>query len=128
MQENFKGDSKVKIKGPAPEKILAVLFYGIAILQILTGIPLALSLVPPNFVFGFRISSTLKNEAAWYEANQIFGIALILGQIIILIITLLILSKKRNFKDISIYKVGIGLNITVLIIAALLTLILAKNI
>lgn len=127
MQESFKGDSKVKIKGPAPEKILAVLFYCIAILQILTGIPLALRLVPPNFVFGFRISSTLKNEAAWYEANQIFGATLTISQAIILITILLFLNSRQNFKA-SIYKFGIALNVSAFVIAVLLTFILVKNV
>ncbi|MBX7157451.1 MAG: SdpI family protein [Verrucomicrobiae bacterium] len=118
----------MKLKGPTPEKILPAIFYGVAIIQILAGIPLALSVVPQNSIYGFRTRSTLANETIWYEMNQIFGIALVLGQIIILIATLLILSKKRNLKEISIYKVGIGLNIIVLIVAALLTFILANNI
>ncbi len=44
------------------------------VLFILIGLPLALGLIPPNDLYGIRISSTLASAESWYRANLWAGI------------------------------------------------------
>jgi uncharacterized membrane protein len=45
----------------------------------LLGIPLALQLVPPNRLYGFRNRKTLSRPDIWYPANGFAGYALMLA-------------------------------------------------
>ncbi len=39
----------------------------------MASIPLILSVVPPNRVYGFRTRQTLKNRELWFRANRFAG-------------------------------------------------------
>ncbi len=47
-------------------------FYPSAIFCLLS-LPLVLSLVPPNRLYGIRTPKTLANEQVWYRANRFGG-------------------------------------------------------
>ena len=46
---------------------------------ILFGVPLILRIVPPNHIYGFRMSKTLSDEGVWYAANYVAGWDLVLA-------------------------------------------------
>ena len=49
---------------------------------ILVSIPLILSLIPRNHIYGFRVREAMASDAAWYPANRIGGIALVCASLI----------------------------------------------
>jgi uncharacterized membrane protein len=57
--------------------VLRVLFAGLPALLLVTGIPLALGIVPPNPFYGFRTSTTFSSDEVWYQVNRATGLALI---------------------------------------------------
>ena len=48
---------------------MVYLFIVIGLVQIGAAIPLLLRRVPPNHLYGLRVSETLGNAGIWYEAN-----------------------------------------------------------
>lgn len=51
----------------------AAAFVVVGLLFIGISIPLILRRVPPNRVYGFRVSKTLENSDIWYDANECSG-------------------------------------------------------
>jgi hypothetical protein len=49
----------------------------ICIITALTSLPLALRLVPPNCVYGFRTRFTRSRRDVWYDANAFTGRAML---------------------------------------------------
>jgi hypothetical protein len=45
----------------------------LALPLILLSLPLWLGLVPRNYIYGFRVASTLKSDAIWYPVNTSAG-------------------------------------------------------
>lgn len=43
------------------------------------GVPLALRLVPPNKLYGFRTGRTLADRELWFRANRFAGCALLIA-------------------------------------------------
>lgn len=60
-------------KGPKPSAIIT----WIPLLLAALGLPLALKLIAPNPLYGFRTEATLSSESVWYSANLQTGIALL---------------------------------------------------
>jgi len=70
--------------------ILTFIFIGVVL--IILGFPLLLKKVKPNWFYGFKTLTTVKNKDIWYKVNKqvgrdfiIAGIIIILGSIFILI-------------------------------------------
>ncbi len=58
--------------------LVIFLIYAIsAALSVGLGMPLALRLIPPNRLGGFRVARTLRDPHAWYEVNRVLGLWLI---------------------------------------------------
>jgi|SRR5713226_2269525 len=57
--------------------MVRALFMGLPALTLVLGIPLALKLVPPNRVYGYRTATTFASPEAWYQVNFATGLALI---------------------------------------------------
>ena len=55
-----------------------VLLRVIAVVHVVYAIPFILRLVPPNRFFGFKMPSVVPDEDAWYYANRIQGIGLVI--------------------------------------------------
>ena len=54
------------------------MFVPVILIAIL-AIPLALKLVPPNRIYGYRTTQTLANREVWFHLNRVAGVALIAG-------------------------------------------------
>jgi uncharacterized membrane protein len=48
-------------------------FYVSWVMLFVVSVPLALNLVPPNGLYGFRIASTLANPETWRRGNVFAG-------------------------------------------------------
>jgi len=48
---------------------MILLFWGVGLAFILLAVPLRMRKVPPNSLYGVRLSETLADEAVWYEVN-----------------------------------------------------------
>jgi hypothetical protein len=55
-----------------------LVFIGVGVLFIVVGLPLAMSIIPPNRWGGVRLRRTLSDERIWYLANSYCGKAYIL--------------------------------------------------
>jgi hypothetical protein len=49
---------------------LLVLYCAAGVLLVVLSIPLMLKKIPPNPIYGFRVSQTLENSETWYAVNQ----------------------------------------------------------
>jgi uncharacterized membrane protein len=72
--------------------ITLLTFVFIGVVFIFLGIPLLLNKVKPNWFYGFRTPTTVKNKDVWYKVNKqvgrdfiIAGIIVIIGSIFMLI-------------------------------------------
>lgn len=54
---------------------------GCSLLFSVIAIPLALRMVPPNIVYGFRTRATLSDRDLWYRANAHFGRGLLVSSL-----------------------------------------------
>ena len=54
---------------------------GCSLLFSVIAIPLALRMVPPNIVYGFRTRATLSGRNLWYRANAHFGRGLLVSSL-----------------------------------------------
>ncbi|UDJ81074.1 SdpI family protein [Kosakonia oryzae] len=67
------------------------------------AIPLAWQRIKPNRFYGVRTTLTLRDEAAWYWANRVFGGAMLLcGAAFFLLSALLGNWRERGSPDISV--------------------------
>lgn len=56
--------------------------YGLWIIAVLTGLPLALNFVPRNGGIGFRTAKTMSSAVIWREANVFLGWTLIAASLV----------------------------------------------
>jgi len=49
---------------------LLVFYCAAGVLLLVLSIPLLLKKIPPNPIYGFRVSQTLENPEIWYAVNQ----------------------------------------------------------
>jgi uncharacterized membrane protein len=71
--------------------IILLLFFFIGALFILLGFPLLLGKIKPNWFYGFRTPSTVKNKDIWYIINKQTGREFIIAGIIIVIAFMIML-------------------------------------
>lgn len=53
--------------------LLAALLLGFAVLFALFSLPLLFEKIPPNWLYGIRISRTFESEEHWYRINKYFA-------------------------------------------------------
>jgi uncharacterized membrane protein len=56
------------------EQIICGLYVGVSVLLFVLGIPLWRKLVPPNWWYGFRTPTTVRNAYIWYPVNRVTGL------------------------------------------------------
>ena len=97
--------------------ITIIVFFLIGFLFILLGIPLLLEKVKPNWFYGFRTPSTIKNKDLWYKVNKQTGREFIIGGIIVIIGSIFFLTFQSYFNIIEILVILLLLvNLAVIII------------
>jgi hypothetical protein len=89
--------------------MLRALFIGLPILVFLSGVPLALRLVPPNRFYGFRTATTFSSLDAWRQINFATGLAMIAAGIVGGIAILLLDHGVIVLKPESRYIIGISI-------------------
>jgi hypothetical protein len=73
------------------------LFMGVLLLAV--GVALALKLVPPNPVVGFRTSRTWSSREVWYAANRSAGINVAIAGIVIAVAALVVPPLTPDYSD-----------------------------
>lgn len=69
---------------------LQLLIVGLSLLLIVVELPLAMNLVKPNHLYGFRVYRTLSDERVWYLVNSYAGKGSILTATITIILAILL--------------------------------------
>jgi energy-converting hydrogenase Eha subunit B len=87
--------------------MLRAMFIGLPILTLALGLPLALQLVPPNRLYGFRTTTTFSSPEAWYDVNYATGIALLAAGVVGGLIMLLLTYQAFGLKAEPRYLIGI---------------------
>jgi uncharacterized membrane protein len=52
-----------------------------ALLVFIVAVPLALGLIPPNRLYGFRTRRTLSSARVWYPVNRFGGVAVMIASV-----------------------------------------------
>ena len=74
--------------------IMMFTFVIAGIVIALLGVPMFKRLVPPNYIYGLRVSATLADKLIWYEANARIGRdAIIVGIAIAVLAILLFIAR-----------------------------------
>lgn len=61
------------------------------------SIPLMLRWIPRNYIYGFRVASTLANTSVWYDTNALFGRHMfVLGLVMVLLEFVLPLAIRNQ--------------------------------
>jgi len=100
--------------------MLRMLFIGLPTLLLVSGIPLALKLVPPNRFYGFRTSTTFSSLDAWYQINFATGLALIAAGLVGLLSVLLLSRGIITLKPEPRYVMGLLLTGIVTLLSILI--------
>jgi|SRR5579862_552692 len=74
---------------------------------LVSGIPLALKLVPPNRFYGYRTATSFASLAAWYQINWATGVALIGAGVVGEIAALLLAQGIFDLKPETRYLTGV---------------------
>jgi hypothetical protein len=74
------GGARRSPSGGSPDQMRARLIASCVVFVIIS-IPLILGIVPPNGIYGFRVSGTRSREI-WYPANAFMGWALLVASVI----------------------------------------------
>lgn len=69
---------------------LFLIFAGTGALIVALAVPMATRRVPPNPMYGLRVSATLEDESIWYEANARSGRDGIVAGIAIIVVALVL--------------------------------------
>jgi uncharacterized membrane protein len=60
----------------------------LGIILVILGVPLALSKVRPNSIYGFRVQKTLADPAVWYKVNAFLGKGVVICGIAMIVLSL----------------------------------------
>ena len=73
---------------------LSALAFGLPVLTTALFLPLALRMVGPNSIYGYRTARSLSSPEAWYAANATAGWCGVAFSILSLILTFLIVRTE----------------------------------
>lgn len=96
---------------------------GLPSVFILLGLPLALKLVPPNRLYGFRLAQAFESEAAWYRINATTGYALIAAGFAAFVLSLAVVNIFTDLRQQNLYAVIALLQSALAILAVLVVFV-----
>ena len=76
--------------------LVAITFTIVGMTEIIMGIPLLYQKIKPNWLYGFRLPSTVSNKEVWYKINVHTGRGFIYAGIILVISSLFLLMFDLN--------------------------------
>ena len=107
--------------------IIIISFIFVGAILILLGIPLLLGKIKPNWLYGFRLPSIVRNEDIWYKINKQVGRDLIIAGVVIIIGMFILLILKSYFTINQLIIISLLLVNIPLIIAIIRGLVLLKK-
>jgi len=103
-----------------------LVFIGLGVIFIVSGVPFAMNLIKPNPISGVRTRKTLSDPRIWYLANSYFGKRWILTGIVIIVVAValrLTAMSPATYSSICVLVVFGGLMLT-----SVMTLIYTKRV
>ena len=82
-----------------------VISFGVPVFMIALSVPLIVGAVSRNRLYGFRTRRTLASDEAWYPANRIGGIALVVSSLVWLTAGTLLVGQPNG--DQSVMAIGL---------------------
>lgn len=76
---------------------LLIYNFFLAFLILLIAIPLFLKKIPPNSLYGIRLSKSFQSETNWYAINAYAGKQMIVWSVVYLILLLTVWKFSTNF-------------------------------
>ncbi|MCW0236260.1 MAG: SdpI family protein [Ferrovibrio sp.] len=77
-------------------KLSAWIGLGVTALLMLASLPMALRLVPLNRHYGLRVPAAYVSEEQWLLMNQVAGISMLIGGLLILTAGTILLKRRRQ--------------------------------
>jgi uncharacterized membrane protein len=84
-------------------QLLMIIFTLIGLSEIISGLPLFLGKVKPNWYYGLRYVRTISSEKVWYKSNKYFGRDIVVSGIILVLASLLLLLLKTGLSSFEIF-------------------------
>lgn len=72
--------------------------FGVTLLLIAMSLPMALRLVPLNRFYGLRVPAAYVSEQQWLLMNQVSGISMVAGGLVMLALGLWLLRQYRQHR------------------------------
>jgi hypothetical protein len=88
----------------------------LGIVFVVIGVPLARGRIRRNYLYGYRIRTTMRDDRIWYPVNALMGLWLIWAGSLAAIIGLLLLLL-RNRDDAARLVLGLGVSALILCLA-----------
>jgi uncharacterized membrane protein len=76
--------------------IVIIMFTTVGMLEIIMGIPLMFEKIKPNWLYGFRLPSTVSNKGVWYPVNRYVGRGFVFAGIIVILSNLFLYMSDLN--------------------------------
>jgi len=89
--------------------LLISTFIAVGMLEIILGLPLLFEKVKPNWLYGFRLPSTLSNEEIWYKSNKYVGRDFVVSGIILTFMSLVLLLFRSGILVVEIAIIFVSL-------------------
>ena len=77
-------------------QLLIMIFTLMGFSEIISGLPLFLEKVKPNWFYGLRYIRTMSTEKIWYKSNKYLGRDIVISGILLVFASLLLLLFKLN--------------------------------
>lgn len=82
-------------------QLLIIIFILVGLSEIISGLPLLLEKVKPNWLYGLRFLRTMPTEEIWYKSNKYFGRDIVVSGILLVLASLLLLLFKSSLSVIE---------------------------
>ena len=84
-------------------QLLITIFILVGLSEIISGLPLLLKKVKPNWFYGLRYLRLMSTEKIWYKSNKYFRRDIVVSGILLILASLLLLIFKSSLSLIEIF-------------------------
>lgn len=82
-------------------QLLIIIFILVGLSEIISGLPLLLEKVKPNWLYGLRFLRIMPTEEIWYKSNKYFGRDIVVSGILLVLASLFLLLFKSSLSVIE---------------------------
>ena len=77
-------------------RLFIIIFILVGLSEIISGLPLLLEKVKPNWLYGLRFLRAMSSEEIWYKSNKYFGRDIVVSGILLVLASLILLLFKSS--------------------------------